>query len=120
MISLRRFSLIAICIFLIFMVVWHTEQVDKSADIIISKIEDIEKDMTFDKIDKLIELWGDHSRLLSCTFEHDYLDDITRNIYSLRSLYMQDADSIYSTLYEIKWSVENMRDMQRISWGNIF
>ena len=46
--------------------------------------------------------------------------DITRSMYSLKALYFQNADSIYSVLYEIKWSVSNMVEMQKINLGNLF
>lgn len=120
MVALRRTCIVLIAVILVATVFWHSAKVDNAVDTLISSIEDIEKDISVKKIDDLIMLWSDYSNSLSCTFEHQYLDNITMLIYSLRSLYIQDADSVYSALYEIKWSIENMRNMQQVNLGNLF
>lgn len=120
MVSARKLSLIVISTLLIFMTIWHTEQVNSSVDEVEARIEEIEKSISEEKIDELINIWNHHNEILSCTFEHEYLNDITCLMYCLKFLYKQDADSIYSTLYEIKWNINNMSQMQKISWGNLF
>ena len=120
MLVLRRIFVALIAILLISMVFWHTAQVNSAVDELILSVEDIERNISVEKIDDLIVLWNDYNHTLSCTFEHQYLDNITMLIYSLRSLYIQNADSVYSALYEVKWSIENMRNMQQINLGNIF
>ena len=120
MVVLRRICIALVAVLLVGTVFWHSAKVNNAVDDLISSIEIIEKDISTKEIDDLIMLWSDYNNTLSCTFEHQYLDNITMLIYSLRSLYIQDADSVYSALYEIKWSIENMRNMQQVNWGNLF
>ena len=127
MVVLRRICIALVAVLLVGTVFWHSAKVSNAVDDLISSIEIIEKDIStkekdisLKEIDDLIMLWSDYNNTLSYTFEHQYLDNITMLIYSLRSLYIQDADSVYSALYEIKWSIENMRNMQQVNWGNLF
>ena len=127
MVVLRRICIALVAVLLVGTVFWHSAKVSNAVDDLISSIEIIEKDIStkekdisLKEIDDLIMLWSYYNNTLSCTFEHQYLDNITMLIYSLRSLYIQDADSVYSALYEIKWSIENMRNMQQVNWGNLF
>lgn len=120
MIVFRRICIFVILSLLVFTSVWHYFKVKNAVFDLTNQIESIEKDISEDKLDELIKSWSAYQKKLSCTFEHNYLDDITKSMYSLKALYFQKADSIYSVLYEIKWSVSNMLEMQKINLGNLF
>ena len=116
---LRRLSVLLISVLLVFTVIWHSYSVDAAVSELTELAENIEKKPTQENVDELIIAWSSHESLLSCTYKHDCLDDITIKINLLTPQLTHDRGCIYSTLCEIKLGLEGLRETQSISLGNL-
>ena len=116
---LRRLSVLLIAVLLVFTVIWHSYKVDGAVSELTSLTEKIEEEPTLQSVDELIKAWSEHEGLLSCTYKHDCLNDITVKIHLLTPRLIHERGSLYSTLCEIRLGLEDLRASQSISLGNL-
>ncbi len=118
--EIRKISVIAIAVLLIFAAVYHSQRVNEITDELDTLIDTVEQNADEKSIDELINAWDGYRAKLACTFSHNCLDDINVKIHTLAPIVNGDKRTILADTCEIRLRLNDLRETQRINLANLF
>ncbi len=118
--EIRKISVIAIAVLLIFAAVYHSQRVNEITDELDTLIDKVEQDADENSIDELISAWDGYRAKLACTFSHNCLDDLNVKIHTLAPVANDDKSTLLADTCEIRLRLNDLRETQRINLANLF
>ena len=118
--EIRKISVIAIAVLLIFAAVYHSQRVNEITDELDILIDKVEQSADEKSIDELISAWDGYRIKLACTFSHDCLDDLNIKIHTLAPIVNDDKGILLADTCEIRLRLNDLRETQRINLANLF